>query len=281
MPTYFGNVGHLMQHWTLCKLVNIADKHSVPGLNYIDAHAMAPVALRRVRNDTDFNMVRDNLPGQGSSYELAWDALLPGDARNKGYPNSANFVQHIWKHDLSMLLCDTDFPTVTVLNDWLPSVKNKPNCKKAEVYPGDWLYRFSKGFPTPTQVGLTDGSLTLVSLDPYKYNRNRNESKFVDGDLYPADLESTMDALESVEGGVIIQLSTYSTSGGNRQDAVISSVHQILAEARFTRAATVRVNDVRGDQQMMSLVYARDIWWWPELARLRGGFIEWFDGLNQ
>ena len=46
MTTYKGNSGHLMQHWTLCELVNIADNQGVPGLNFIDAHAMAPSASR-------------------------------------------------------------------------------------------------------------------------------------------------------------------------------------------------------------------------------------------
>ena len=43
MSTYMGNAGHLMQHWTLCKVLSIANNH-VTGLNYIDAHAMAPWA---------------------------------------------------------------------------------------------------------------------------------------------------------------------------------------------------------------------------------------------
>ncbi len=268
MPTYFGNAGHLMQHWTLCELVNIADKQSVPGLNYIDAHAMAPVALRRVRDDAHFNMVRDNLPGQRSPYELAWDALLTGDAQNRSYPNSANFVQYIWSRNFSMLLCDTDFPTVTVLNDWLPSVKNNPNCKKVEVYPGDWLYRFDKGLPSPTDAELQEGSLTLISFDPYKYDIN--QGRYNSGDVHEDDLERTLTALENVNGGIIIQISTYSTGGGNPQNAVVASVDRILRKGRFTLAAKVMLN-----QEMMSLVYARDISWWAELAKLPDRFERW------
>ena len=51
MCAYAGNVGHLMQHWTLCKLLVIACRHNVPGLNFIDAHAMAPLATDRRRRD--------------------------------------------------------------------------------------------------------------------------------------------------------------------------------------------------------------------------------------
>ena len=39
MGTYMGNVGHFMQHWTLCETLAAAQKH-YSGLNYIDAHAM-------------------------------------------------------------------------------------------------------------------------------------------------------------------------------------------------------------------------------------------------
>ena len=41
MPDYKGNFGNLMQHWTLCEILRIANNHA-RGLNYIDAHAMAP-----------------------------------------------------------------------------------------------------------------------------------------------------------------------------------------------------------------------------------------------
>ena len=46
MPTYKGNVGNLMQHWTLCAILDIADEH-VPGLNFIDGHSMAPISCVR------------------------------------------------------------------------------------------------------------------------------------------------------------------------------------------------------------------------------------------
>ena len=45
MGTYKGTSGNLMQHWTLCELMGIADEY-VPGLSFIDAHAMAPVCTR-------------------------------------------------------------------------------------------------------------------------------------------------------------------------------------------------------------------------------------------
>ena len=50
MPPYKGNKGNLMQHWTLCDVLRIAQRHH-SALNYIDAHAMAPLATRRTDYD--------------------------------------------------------------------------------------------------------------------------------------------------------------------------------------------------------------------------------------
>ena len=270
MPTYKGNAGHLMQHWTLCELVDIADEQYVPGLNFIDAHAMAPCAEEPDDNPgysgPRFLNARAVLPGQQSVYERAWHQLAPND----GYPNSANFVQRIWTRDFSMLLCEKNPATVTALDEWLPSVQCQPRCKRAKVIPGDWRDRFARGLPSPADVGLPEGSLTFVSFDPDMYslaNVQDNPRK-----LYPNDVrQKLLPAMTNVPGPVIIQLSTYdSARGQSPQDAVIASVHSILMDARFTRAAKIRL-----DGNMMSLVYARDISWWAELANLPRRFDQW------
>ena len=92
------------------------------------------------------------------------------------------------------------------------------------------------------------------------------------GNLYPSDLERTVDALDGVQGGVFVQVSTYGTRNGNSQDAVTRSVREILAKGHFRTAAEVKVN-----QRMMSLVYARGIAWRVELADLHTRFQEWLD----
>ena len=47
LGTYKGNTGNLMQHWTLCETLSTAWDSGVRALNYIDAHAMAPMGLLR------------------------------------------------------------------------------------------------------------------------------------------------------------------------------------------------------------------------------------------
>ena len=262
-----------MQHWTLCELVNIADEHAL-GLSFIDAHAMAPLAYdRRGRRDDTFEGMRRGLPYGLSVYERAWHQLAPKVC----YPNSANFVQHVWTRDFSMLLCETEPATVTALDTWLPSVQGYPRCKRAKVIPGDWRDTFARGLPSPSQVGLPEGSLTLVSFDPYKYNRNQHFADLGNGlndwqrgDLYPDDLERTLTALENVKGGIIIQISTYSTVGGNSQPDVVASVNEILVGARFNPPVEVVLDD-----SMMSLVYTRNVPWAEELANLHERFEGW------
>ena len=278
MPTYMGNVGHLMQHWTLCTLLTIAsdeDKH-IPGLHFIDAHAMAPLAsvMRSRRPDEQFDAVRDGLPGQESVYEWAWHHLAP----NVGYPNSAVFVEKVWRRDFALLLCETDWPTIAELAQWYDSVGRLRRCRTAELSPGDWRNRFERPLPNPAEVGLPDGSLTLVSFDPDWYD---NTTTFVDQGngrkLYPDDIEQTLTALERVQGGVIVQLSTYSTGARERrgpvapQDQVIQSVDDSLGAGDFNRCCEpVRVND-----RMMSLVYARNVSWAAKLENLPARFTDW------
>ena len=93
MGTYKGNKGNLMQHWTLCEVLSIANRYH-SALNYIDAHAMAPLAKKRTGDDVVFDRVWDRLANGNSTYEKAWSALAPRPADS--YPSSAKFVQHVW-----------------------------------------------------------------------------------------------------------------------------------------------------------------------------------------
>ena len=253
-PTYKGNVGNLMQHWTLCETLKVAQRHA-SCLSYVDAHAMAPVALCRDAKCATFDRVRGGLGkcvDQQSAYEQAWRRLVQG---REGYPNSAAFVEDIWKGRVSMLLCETDPTTAAELETWARGGR-----KDVRVFKGDWLQKFRKGLP--------GGPLTLLSFDPYMYNRHRR--KRCPGNLYSSDLELTVCAVDALRGRVLLQLSTYDTNDGNPQEAVILSVDAILAKGCFRRTAVVRVNG-----KMMSLVYTRGIDWFEELADMPQRFKRW------
>ena len=269
MGTYKGNAGHLMQHWTLCELVIAAKRRHTPGLNFIDAHAMAPLARVREEANKRFDIVQARVQAGVTNpnliYEYAWQHLEP----NEGYPNSAAFVWKVWEGQVPMLLCETDKCTVTELKAWA-------QCRAVvKIAEGDWRKTFEKGLPSPSDVRLPDGSLTLVSFDPYMYNRSRrfdDPKKRKKGNLYPDDIERALDKMRMsrLKGGVLIQISTYSAQDNNPQEAVISSVNSMLAAKDFTLCAVVRL-----DGNMMSLVYARDVSWSAELANLPGRFTEW------
>ncbi len=229
MGTYKGNAGHLMRHWTLCKLLVIAGENNTPGLSFIDAHAMAPLARvrRRPYSPNLFDRVRNGLPNNPESvYEQAWHDL---DAE-EGYPNSAAFVNRVWEGDFSLLLCETDCSTIEDLRPWCECVRELVRCKSAKVFPGDWRGRFGKGLPSPSEVGLADGSVTLVSFDPNMYNRHRGIHKPANPYLYPDDIELALCAMSGLEGGILIQLSTYSANNDNAQIDVIRSVDSVLID---------------------------------------------------
>ena len=271
VTTYKGNVGHLMQHWTLCELLVLADlHHPTPGLNYIDAHAMAPLAIKNENKGktAPFITVRDRLPQRReSSYEEAWHALAPEPA--KGYPNSAAFVTKLWKGDFSLLLCETDCKTKGELGPWLQDVGKWDRCRRAELFPCDWRKRFKGGLPAPSEMGLKDGALTLVSFDPDMCSRRWNVAKKNLRIIYQEDLEVAMAAMQHLKGGILIHLPTYSALN-NPQGAVIASANSIIAGAGFTLLAVVRV-----DGHMMSLVYARNVQWSAKITRLPDCFSKW------
>ena len=86
--------------------------------------------------------------------------------------------------------------------------------------------------------------------------------------------------MSGLEGGILIQLSTYSsrstgnqyTKGqdtSNRQEDVVASVNAIMERRRFRRYAIVKANN-----RMMSLVYGRDVSWSDELKDLGDRFNE-------
>ena len=277
MATYKGNVGHLMQHWTLCELLAIAQKHDTSGLNYIDAHAMAPWATTPTDLDERFKKCRDALPGQGSAYERAWKNLA--DQRVAGYPSSAALVREVWKGDYSLLLCEIDPSTINAINNWLPGIRQQPNCTCAKLFEGDWRDRFKQGLPGPADVGLPGDSLTLVSFDPNVCSRSpdRRNPKIRPWNLYPIDLKFVLCELHGLESGVLIQLSTYTANGNNPQEAVIDSVDYTLTSGGFHLQAKVRPLTVEGQphEGMMSLVYERNVAWAAELAGLPDRFEEW------
>ena len=263
-------MGNLMQHWTLCELLTAVGRHT-SGLNFIDAHAMAPVASDNKRRDGMFAHVQDGLPDHpGSTYERAWHELAP----NRSYPNSAAFVEKLWKGDYSLSLCETDPTTIAEIRPWLEHVNESARCKNAKLFPCDWRERFAEGLPTPSEVGLADGSLTLVSFDPYMYNRHKVATP-KKGNLYPDDIKLAVNALSSLNGGTLIQLSTYDVNYRNPQGAVISSVNSILAARGFTLCAVVPAN-----KKMMSLVYERGVPWSSELADLPDRFDRWCAGIS-
>lgn len=278
MGTYKGNAGHLMQHWTLCELLDAAAQKHTPGLNYIDAHAMAPWATTRQpdRPNRDFDAVRVRLPGQKSVYEKAWHRLA--DQRVAGYPSSAAFVREVWKGDYSMLLCEIDPPTISAINNWLPGTRQQPNCKRAKLFPGNWRDRFERGLPSPADVGLPDNSLTLVSFDPNVCSRSPDprNPRIRPWNLYPNDLEAAIRALNVIKGGILMLLSSYSSDGNNPQGAVIAAFDRILARDKFARKAKVRLNG-----HMMSLVYGRNVEWADKLAGLPGRFSDWMQKVGR
>ena len=264
-----------MQHWTLCEVLRIADCHH-SSLNYIDAHAMAPFSRVPVWASQVFRRVQQQLPIQGSGYEKAWHSLA---STMKGYPSSAAFVTEIWKGGYSLLLCEIDEATTREIEPWLSDIRGRPQCKDTELSVGDWRVRFQKGLPRPGGLVLAKDGLTLLSFDPYMISKSEGRFKKGSGSMYPQDLEAINQALKDFTGGVLMQLSTYTTNGGNSQEDVAELLDSQLGGYGFRRVVKARIKGKKHDAKgyMMSLVYARNVEWAHELEPLGDRFTEWFN----
>ena len=260
MASFKGNDGNLMQHWVLCELLAAARSYTTR-MTFIDAHAMAPVANQRTGHPSKFDTVFEHLPGQGSYYEQAWQALSP---ERGAYPNSANFVTHIWGPPgvSSMLLCERDQQTVSSLESWA----DENNDVEIKIAFGDWRCRFEHTLPKQ------DG-LVFISFDPNKFDKHHHKEK--PGNMYPADLDRVVEATRSYPENVLLQLSTYSTNDGNGQSQVAECIRSRLEPNGFEEVAIVKPNG-----KMMSLLYQRRVSFSKELTSLPCRFQKWFDAIE-
>lgn len=249
-----------MQHWVLCGLINSSRNHFTH-LTYVDAHSMAPTAKQRTSSNPQFDTVFEQLPGQESLYEQAWNELSfePGT-----YPNSANFVQHLWRlpGNCSMLLCEIDDDTVSLLRSWASQLKGLD----IEIANGDWRNRFRKGLPKPK-------GLMFISFDPNMFNRHPR--KMAPERMYQTDLDLLIKVTRSYPE-ILIQLSTYDVNDDNPQEKVIEDIRSKLTANEFGEVAIIRPGK---SKKMMTLIYQRGLGptFIDELHSLPDRFKNWFD----
>jgi len=267
VPSYRGNVGNFLQHWVLCEILNIAKGHARQ-LDFVDAHSMAPFARSRPKIDVSsalFDRARDRLPGDRSVYEVAWEGLTQG---RRGYPNSAAFVEWLWREPYSMLLCELQPVTAGELRAWARSVAQSAKCVAVQIVEGDWRKRFRSGLSA-------SGDLVLVSFDPYMFDRHGPGRLPNAGNLYLEDLDLLATAIAPITAGVIVQLSTYSANNDNPQASVIEAVRSRIAQSRLALTGVARV-----DGNMMSMILTRDVQWADALRDVPARFQHWLERLK-
>ena len=249
-----------MQHWVLCELINSV-RNYFTHLTYVDAHSMAPIATQRTSSSPKFDTVFEQLPGQKSLYEQAWNELSFGPGT---YPNSANFVQHLWRlpGNCSMLLCEIDDDTVSLLRSWASQIKGFD----INITNEDWRNRFRKGLPKPK-------GLMFISFDPYMFNRHLRHIS--PGNMYQADLDLLIRTTCSYPE-VLVQLSTYDVNDRNPQEKVIEVIRSKLTANEFGEVAIIRPGK---SKKMMTLIYQRGLGstFIDELHSLPNRFKSWFD----
>ena len=269
MPTYRGNRGNLLQHWVFAELLTALKGQAadaIPHLVLVDAHAMAPYADRcdnPGQTGFEFDNRRDDLPGEGSAYENAWDALTA--ANRERYPSSAVFARLIWNRPLTMILAERDPATISEIEDWSRQFNNDSHTC-IELFPADWRLRFQQSFQP--MVGTF-----LFSFDPYMFDRHGPGRNPKTGNMWPQDAVLAASAtLALVDSPTIVQLSTYSVNNDNSQNEVTRTI-----EPPFQAVGMQLTAAIHADRSMMSLVFTRNCSINDTIAAFPDRFAHWLN----
>jgi len=263
MPTYRGNRGNLLQHWVLVELLASLSQHGANSLCFLDAYSMSPTATRSPKAGTDptapeFDRVRTCLAEGSSTYERVWRSL--NQSSTGEYPTSAAFVRHCWEKQLHLLLCEADAATADEIASWLAGLDS--DTTSFELHRGDWRKRFQSAMPSGFDA-------YYLSFDPNMYDRHAVRAPKSEN-MYAADIDIVREALGRLpRRPTVIQLSTYSANGPNKQADVFHDLKPHFSALGF------KVTPVRADKAMMSLVFSRDA---TVMSDLEGRFCSWLAG---
>lgn len=246
-PTYRGNRGNLLQHWVLVELIGCLRQEGIGKLCFVDAYSMSPTPMRSANAGTDqtapeFDHVRSRLADGRSAYERAWLAL--SQALPSEYPSSAAFVQHCWRNNLQLLLCEAHRATADDIQCWLSGLDD--HATSFELHCGNWRERLCR----PIHA---EADAYYISFDPNMYDRHDVRQPKLEN-MYPSDIAIVAEAIRGLPTApIIVQLSTYSVNGANSQSDVCNDLVPRFTELNFS--ATF----VRADNSMMSVVFSRGL----------------------
>lgn len=277
MPTCRGNRGNLMQHWVFCELIQVMNKHLSESshLLYIDAYPMAPWAKILQNPDdptqSEFLHIKIGLPGSRSSYEIGWHELVRSHSKPDEYPSSLVFLEHLWKRRLSACLSEIDEETYHEIDRWISTPEWARRFDYIDIHNDDWRKCLKK-----CRLDINP-DLVFMSFDPNMYDRHFVKNNKPEN-MYKADLGTIVQIAERWRCPVIMQLSTYSSDHGNAQREVQAQITEYLvSEGNFSKPVIFKPLTTRRkpDNQMMSLVYTRNLNFPKEIESLRKSFIDW------
>jgi hypothetical protein len=156
------------------------------------------------------------------------------------------------------LLCEQAPERAGACREWVTAKASEGRLLAYEVYEADWRQRFERHARFPLSrlksnkdpVQEIDPAAVYVSFDPNMFWARRGVRKRDTFNLYPEDMQKVWDALQPLENRpAVLQISTYSTQGGHRQDAV----EECLANGRPKNWSGPVV--VRAGGNIMSLLF--------------------------
>jgi hypothetical protein len=253
-----GNRGNLMQHWTLCEVLDRLQREQVSSLHFISTHSMAPWSLAKPKNNEEsdadrriFRRAGERLARNsgGTLYENAWLDLSVEDGIP--YPSSALFAQSVWKKPISLALCEQATTVADEIDGWLKGPAVCDRYVHGVLLRGDWR----AGIDSPFCM-KTDCACVYIEMDPMRYD-HRESGKRKQSDpasLYPEDLTHLTRLLTNEARPVVLQISSFSAQNGNSRQVIETSLRSGLEPSGFSFADQTYVNG-----QMVSFVFCRGI----------------------
>ncbi len=273
-----GNRGNLMQHWGLCEILHRLNQQDGKHLLLVCTHSMAPWSVPERRDDeaTDrcrqtFTAARQRLARSRTTvFEDAWHSLsayggLP-------YPSSAVFAQHVWKKQLSLLLCEAKPLVANEIDGWLGTPEVQARLQNGTVHRGNWR----NAFDGPLKA--KNAEIVLIEMDPMRFEHHppdqcaRTPERAAD--LFPEDIDRVRAAVQGLTIPVVIQISSFSANNTNPHHVVQAEIVNRLAPAGFVLQGRIMVGG-----QMLSLFFSRGVTLFGQGQNPEGDFDKWMAGI--
>lgn len=220
-----GNGGNLLQHWVLCDLAaSVLSRVARRRIAYVDCYAMKPFECVESSpcSQPEFHAVLSDTHRLKSDFQKALCILKEEIWRDQRphYPSSLVLLSALQVPLARAVLCECHREKAEAIELW---------CRRrdlsAVVWPTNWRHVDIRSL-----LEGDERALVLALLDPNVVSLSENTRP---ENMSIVDLERLLGEI-TVTGETIVQISSYSSNGGNSGAKVRPCVRRLLGEHDFS-----------------------------------------------